>query len=98
MLIKFYYAIGTIANLEKELKGISDPYRLGLQLGIEDSYLDGMEKNHSGDVARQRTAMIKHWYNNTAESERTWGRVADAVNALGDHRNLESRLRELGNN
>ena len=71
---------------------------MGVHLKIETKDLDGMERNHSGDVARLRTAVIKFWYNNTDESERTWGRVADAVKALRGHRNLENRLRKLGNN
>ena len=67
-----------------------------MHLGIESKDLEQIEKNHRGDVARQRSEVIKFWYKNAEESERTWGRVADALQTLGSHRNLESQLRKLG--
>ena len=58
--------------------------------------LDRIERDHRNDIERQRSEIIKSWYRNTAESERTWGKIADAIGKLGDHRNLEIKLRQLG--
>ena len=54
-----------------------------------------IDKDHRNDVEQQRCEVIKYWYQNTKESERTWGRVADAIKKLGGHRNLEMKLRQL---
>ena len=51
-----------------------------------------IEKNHSGDVARQRTEVITYWSRN---NECTWEKVADAVKKLGGHGNLEKKLRQI---
>ena len=87
---------GTEANVLCELGEITNLYNFGLQLGIDSKVLDRIERDHRNDVERQRSEIIKSWYRNTADSERTWGRIADAIKKLGDHRNLETRLRQLG--
>ena len=87
---------GTEANVLCELGEITNLYNFGLQLGIDSKVLDRIDKDHRNDIERQKSEIIKSWYRNTAESERTWGRVADAIQRLGDHRNLETRLRQLG--
>ena len=87
---------GTEANLLCELGEITNLYNFGLQLGIDSKVLDRIDRNHRNDIERQRSEIVTYWYRNTAESERTWGRVADAIGKLGDHRNLETRLQQLG--
>ena len=87
---------GTEANMLCELGEITNLYNFGLQLGIDSKVLDRIDREHRNDIERQRSEIIKFWYRNTVESERTWGRVADAIKRLGDHRNLETRLRQLG--
>ena len=86
---------GTEANVLCELGEITNPYNFGLQLGIDSKVLDRIDRDHRNDVERQRSEIIKYWYRNTAESERTWGRLADAIGKLGGHRNLETKLRQL---
>ena len=86
---------GTQANILCELEEITNLYNFGLQLGIDTRVLDRIDRDHRNDVERQRSEIIKYWYRNTEESERTWGRVADAIGRLGGHRNLETRLRQL---
>jgi hypothetical protein len=51
-----------------------------------------IEKNHQGDVARQRTEVIIYWSRNY---ECTWEKVADALKKLGGYGNLEKRLRQM---
>ena len=87
---------GTEANVLCELGEITNLYNFGLQLGIDSKVLDRIERNHRNDVERQKSEIIKYWHRNTQESERTWGRIADAIKRLGDHCNLETRLRQLG--
>ena len=86
---------GTQANILCELEEITNLYNFGLQLGIDTRVLDRIDRDHRNDVERQRSEIIKYWYRNTEESERTWGRVADAIRRLGGHHNLETRLRQL---
>ena len=86
---------GTEANILLELEEITSLYNFGLQLGINSKVLDRIDKDHRNDIEQQRSKIVTYWYRNTAESERTWGRVADAIGRLGDHRNLETRLRKL---
>ena len=55
-----------------------------------------IDRDHRNDVERQRSEIVTYWDRNTEESERTWGRVADAIGRLGGHRNLEAEIRQLG--
>ena len=87
---------GTEANILRELGEITNPYNFGLQLGINSKVLDQIDRDHRNDVERQRSEIIKYWDRNTEESERTWGSLADAIGKLGGHRNLETKLRQLG--
>ena len=83
---------GTPANLEIELSEITQPYQFGLHLGMTPSALQLIERNHPGDVARQRTEVITYWSRN---NECTWEKVADAVKRLGCYGNLEKKLRQM---
>jgi hypothetical protein len=77
------------------LEEITNLYNFGLQLGIDSKDLDRIDRDHRNDIRRQRSEIVKFWYRNTAKSERTWERVADAIKRLGGHRNLETKLRQL---
>ena len=87
---------GNHANILRELGEITDLYNFGLQLGIDSKVLDRIDKDYRNDVRRQKSEIIKYWYRNTEESERTWGSLADAIGRLGGHSNLEAELRQLG--
>ena len=87
---------GTEANISRELEEITNLYNFGLQLGIDSKVLDRIDREHRSDIERQRSEIVKYWYRNTAESECTWGRIADAIGRLGGHSNLEMKLRQLG--
>ena len=78
-----------------QLKEINNPHSFGLQLEIDPMELGRIERDYKNDVQRQRSEIITYWYLNTEESERTWGRLADAIERMGGHRNLEKRLRQL---
>ena len=73
------------------IKEITDPHGLGVQLRVEDYQLEIFEKNHPGDVERQKFEVIKHWRNN---SECSWDALASAVEKMGKHGNLVTQLRE----
>ena len=83
---------GTPANLEIELKEITNPYQFGLQLDIDPKDLDQIERDHKGNVAQQRSEVIKHWSRN---DKCTWEKAADALKKMGGHGNLEKKLRQL---
>ena len=83
---------GVPANLEIELGELTSPYLFGVHLGVASSDLEQIERDHRGDVARQRSEVIKYWCRN---NKCTWEKVADAVKKLCGHGNLEKKLRQL---
>ena len=66
-------------------------YSLGIQLEIETSYLDQIEKNHSGDTERCKIEVIKYWLRNDQEPTRR--KLAKAVEDMGGHAEVVQTLR-----
>ena len=83
---------GTPANLKTQLKEITQPHQFGLHLGLDPNVLQLIERNHPGDVARQRSEVIVYWSRNY---ECTWEKVADTLRRMGGHGNLERKLRQF---
>ena len=83
---------GTPANLETQLKEITQPYQFGLHLGLDPNVLQLIERNHPGDVARQRSEVIVYWSRNY---ECTWEKVADTLRRMEGHGKLERKLRQF---
>ena len=81
-----------MVKVESELKAIK-PYHLGLHLEVPQEDLERFEQEHPYDVTRQRTEVIKYWLRNIANA--TWSTLATAVEKIGGHRLLVTRLRDL---
>ena len=80
-----------LGDIISTIKPISNPYELGIHLGIEGHELDKIEKNYPRDVERQKLEAIKYWQRNFNCS---WEALADAVEKMQCHRNLVKLLRE----
>ena len=78
---------------EPELREINNPHLLGVHLGIPTEDLKRFEEDHRGDVTRQRTEVINYWLRNFVDT--TWNTLATAVERIGGHRLLVTRLRSL---
>ena len=74
------------------LKEFTKPYQLGIQLGIDPSELDEIEKDHPRDVDRQKTEMIKYWLHNLPDA--SWATLANAMERMGGHAWLVEALRK----
>ena len=74
------------------IKEITDPYRLGVQLGIEPPELKKIEKNYPQDVDRQMVEVIEYWLRNSSDC--SWGALAIAVEKMGGHGNLVQGLKD----
>lgn len=66
-------------------------YSLGIQLEIETSYLDQIEKKHGSDNERCRIEVIKFWLRN--DKEPTMRNLAKALEDMGGHTNAVKTLR-----
>ena len=76
------------------LKGVSKPYQLGIELKVDLSKLNRVEKNHPRDIDPQKAEVIKYWLCNSPDA--SWTALADAVERIGGHANLVSALRGYG--
>lgn len=88
-----FFAAGLKPNLRsllKDLKEVTDWFRLGIWLGVEYTVLTTIENNHKQDGERCMIEMLEFWLKNLDAS---WSEVISALEAI-DHRNLAKRLRE----
>ena len=53
-------SISDLADVLAELKEVAKSYQLGIQLKIDSSELDMIEKNHPKDIDRQKIEVIKY--------------------------------------
>ena len=73
---------------------ITEPYTLGIYLGVPLHELDKIEKNHK-DVDRQMIEVIKYWQNNTpGPGDCSWKALANAVDKMDKYGNLVKQLRD----
>ena len=92
----YYLLIGPnhtafLKQVLKDIKEVTGWYSLGIQLEIGTSYLDHIEKNHSGDTERCKIEVIKLWLRN--DQEPTMKKLAQAVEDMGGHANVVQTLR-----
>ena len=88
-------SISDLADILAALTEITDPYQLGIQLKVDLAELDTIEKNHPGNIGRQKTEVIKYWLRNSLDA--SWTTLANAVERMGGHANLVQRLRNKEN-
>jgi hypothetical protein len=74
------------------LEEITDPYILGLHLGILSHELKKIEKNFPRDVDRQMAEVIENWQRSSSNC--SWEALASAVKEMGGHGNLVKKLRD----
>ena len=88
--------VGTsdLADVLAAIKEVTKPYELGIQLKIDSSELDSIEKNHPRDNDRQKIEVVKYWLRNSPDA--SWTTLANAVERMGGHARLVGRLREKG--
>ena len=84
-----------LMNILPRLSAINNIVPLGVYLRIPLPKLKQIEKEYK-DLVRQKIEMINYWLGNSREC--SWGRLAEAVESLGDHEQLASELKELENN
>ena len=85
-------SISDLANILAALKEVAKPYQLGIQLKIDSSELDTIEKDHPRGIDRQKTEVIKYWLRNSPDA--SWTTLANAVERMGGHARLVETLRE----
>ena len=73
------------------LKKVTKPYQLGIQLKVDSSELDTIEKNHPRDIDRQKTEVVKYWLRNSPDA--SWTTLANAVEKMGGRARLANELR-----
>ena len=81
----------TLKKILRDIKQVTSWYSLGIQLEIDTSYLDQIEKNYSSDTERCRIEVIKFWLRN--DQEPTRNKLAQAVEDMGGHANVVHTLR-----
>ena len=74
------------------IKEITDPYLLGINLGMEHCELKKIEGNHPQAVDRQMAEVIAYWQHDKADC--SWEALASAVEKMGGHTNLVKTLRD----
>ena len=74
------------------LKEVTKPYQLGIQLGVDSSELDEIEKMYPRDIDRQKTEVIKYWLCNSPDA--SWTTLANAMERMGGHAKLVVVLRD----
>ena len=84
-------SISDLADVLAALKEVSKPYQLGIQLKIDSSELDSIEKNHPRDIGRQKTELVKYWLRNSPDA--SWTTLANAVERIGGYARLVDNLR-----
>ena len=81
-----------LGEIISAIKEVTDPYILGVQLGIEPHELKKIEKNYPRDIDRQMAEVIEYWLHNNSDC--SWGALASAVEKMGGHGNLVKKLRD----
>ena len=87
-----------VANALLQLKDINNIGPLGVHLHIPLSKIRQIEQENK-DIERQKIEMIDFWLGNSKPSDCSWERLAEALNCVGGHSRLVSRLKnKLENN
>jgi hypothetical protein len=85
-------SISDLADILAAIKEVTKSYQLGIQLKIDITYLDEIEKSHPRDNDRQKTEVVKYWLRNSPDA--SWTTLANAVERMGGHARLAETLRE----
>ena len=80
-----------LKQILRDTKQVTGWYSLGIQLNIDTSYLDQIERNYGGDAERCKIEVIKFWLRNVEKF--TWNKLAHAVEGMGGHANVVQTLK-----
>ena len=86
--------ISDLAEVLIAIKEISKPYQLGIQLKVDLAELDSIERNHHGDIGRQKTEVVKYWLLNSPDA--SWATLANAMKEMGGYARLTKTLSIMG--
>ena len=92
MATKLRLNISDLADILTVLREVTESYQLGIQLNIAPSTLKAIEKNHHGDIDRQRTEVVEYWLRNSSDA--SWITLANAVERVGGYGNIVQTLRD----
>ena len=84
-------SVSDLADVLTALQDFTEPYQLGIQLKIDLSTLKAIEKNHHGDISRQKTDVIEYWLRNSTDA--SWTTLSNAVERMGGHARLVEDVR-----
>ena len=76
------------------IKEVTEPYQLGIQLKVDLAELDSIERNHHGDIGRQKTEVIKYWLRYSPDA--SWATLANAMKEMGGFARLTKTLSIMG--
>ena len=84
----------TLKEIQNELNELTAAkwYQLGIQLGIPLATLSTIEIDHPHDAQRCMTEVINWWLQNAPE--RSWTKLAEAVEAMGGYTVLAERQKQ----
>ena len=80
-----------LKQILRDTKEVTAYYSLGIQLDIDTSYLDQIEKDYGGDTERCKIEVIKFWLRNVTKF--TWSELARAVEGMGGHAKVVQTLK-----
>ena len=69
-------------------------YQLGMQLEIPPATLSTIESDHPHDAQRCLTQVVNMWLQNAPEC--SWGKLAQAVEAMDGYAVLAEKLKQKG--
>ena len=82
-------SIADLPLLMNELKEVTDPHRLGIDLGIQSYGVTTLLKNAKDDINRQKSDVVEHWLKNDSDS--SWKALVKTLRNI-DHVRLANRL------
>lgn len=80
-----------LKQILRDTKEVTGWYYLGIQMDIDTSYLDQVEKSYGGDPERCKIEVIKFWLHNVQNF--TWNKLARAIEAMERHANVVQTLK-----
>lgn len=78
-----------LALLVNELSDVTDPYKLGINLGITPARVTIILKEADGNIDRQKSEILTHWLKNDLDA--SWVKLAQTLRKI-DHVRLANSL------
>lgn len=83
-----------LARLTNELKEVTDPHTLGINLGIESSVVKRILHDAGSYTERQKQEVLDHWLKNDLNA--SWPTVVKALKGMDHGRLAESLAKTYG--